>query len=150
MKFSEPIAIVGLGGVFPGSPTLDDYWENVARGVDAAREVPDGRWTVSAGDVFDPTPGAPDKVYSTRACFIEGFELDPTGLALEESFLQSLDPMFHLALHAGRQAFESARMGEVDISVTRHKLHQTMSLISRLLGRIARVTSERATTSLVD
>ena len=116
MKFSEPIAIVGLGGVFPGSPTLDDYWENVARGVDAAREVPDGRWTVSAGDVFDPTPGAPDKVYSTRACFIEGFELDPTGLALEESFLQSLDPMFHLALHAGRQAFESARMGEVDRS----------------------------------
>ncbi len=116
MKFSEPIAIVGLGGIFPGSPTLDDYWENVAQGVDAAREVPDGRWTVAAADVLDPTPGAPDKAYSTRACFIEGFELDPSGLALDEAFVRTLDPMFHLALHAGRQAFENARMGEVDRS----------------------------------
>ena len=114
MKFSEPIAIVGMGGIFPGSPTLEDYWKNVAQGVDAAREVPEGRWTVGAEDAFDPTPGAPDKVYSTRACFVEGFELDVAGLALKEGFIRSLDPMFHLLLHAGRQAFDSAEMSKVD------------------------------------
>ncbi len=116
MKFSEPIAIVGLGGIFPGSPTLEDYWENVAQGVDAAREVPDGRWTVAAKDAHDPTPGAPDKVYSTRGCFIEGFELDVDGLALDVDFIRSLDPMFHLLLHSGRQAWTGAEMGEIDRS----------------------------------
>ena len=27
------IAIVGLGGIFPGAPDLDAYWANVASGV---------------------------------------------------------------------------------------------------------------------
>ena len=44
---SEPIAIVGLGGVLPGATQLDDFWRVVEGGVDTASEPPpgDGRWT---------------------------------------------------------------------------------------------------------
>ena len=49
-------------------------------------------------------------------CFVEGFELDPEGLDLDPALLARLDPMFHLALHAGRAAWRDARTEELDRS----------------------------------
>lgn len=102
------IAIVGIGGVFPASPTLDDFWSHIASGTCVAREVPLGRWLLKPDDAFDPHVGSIDHVYSRRGCFIEGFQLDPQGLNLDASWLNVLDPMFHLALHASHQALRDA------------------------------------------
>ena len=46
----EPIAIVGLGGVLPGAPTLDDFWQVVEGGIDTASEPRPtaGRWISSS------------------------------------------------------------------------------------------------------
>ena len=42
---AEPIAIIGLGCRFPGGATNPEkYWEMLEAGVDAIREVPEGRW----------------------------------------------------------------------------------------------------------
>jgi acyl transferase domain-containing protein/3-hydroxymyristoyl/3-hydroxydecanoyl-(acyl carrier protein) dehydratase len=96
----EPIAVVGAGGLFPGAPNLEAYWELLAAGRCAAKEVPAGRW------VAEPeTPGL-----SRRACFVEGFAFDPAGLALDREWLLSLDPAFHFALHAARAAAEDAKL----------------------------------------
>ena len=110
----HPIAIVGLGGVFPGAPTLERFWELIASGSDAAGEPPEGRWLFPLDEVFDPRTAAPDKVNSRRACFIRGFALDPAGLDLDPGFLAGLDPMFHLGLHAGRDALRSADLRGTD------------------------------------
>ena len=59
-------------------------------------------------EAFDPRVGQPDRVYSTRGGFVEDFQLDPEGLDLEPGLLDRLDPMFQLALHAGRQAWRDA------------------------------------------
>src|SRR3954452_23575022 len=83
MHQSERIAIVGLGGIFPGAPDLDRYWANVAAGVDSPREVPPGRWLLDVADAYDPRVGAADRVYSTRGGFVEDFRLDPEGLDLD-------------------------------------------------------------------
>ena len=80
MNRRPPVAIVGIGGLFPDSPDLDTFWNNVREGVDTSREVPDGRWVLPPELAFDPERGAPDKVYSTRACFLDEPELDLTGL----------------------------------------------------------------------
>ncbi|MBI4350196.1 MAG: type I polyketide synthase [Elusimicrobia bacterium] len=109
MNEPQPIAIVGAGGIFPGAPDLPRFWKNISEGVCAAKDVPSGRWILPGQDVFDPQKGAPDKVYSLKACFVEDFKLDPAGLDLRESFLEKLDPVFHLALHAARQAFFDAQ-----------------------------------------
>lgn len=114
MNEKQPIAIVGAGGIFPGAPDLGTYWKNISGGVCSAREVPAGRWALSPDEAFDPGKGAPDKVYSLKACFIEDFKPDFAGLDLRESFLERLDPVFHLALHAARQAFHDARPEKID------------------------------------
>jgi PfaB family protein len=106
---TERIAIVGLGGIFPGAPDLDVFWSNLAAGVDSGRHVPAGRWYLSPEKAYAPWPPQPDRVYSTWGCFIEGFEFDPTGLDLDPVLLSKLDPMFHLGLHAARAAFRNAR-----------------------------------------
>ncbi|MBC8113527.1 MAG: hypothetical protein H7062_04060, partial [Candidatus Saccharimonas sp.] len=114
---AERIAIVGIGGIFPGAPDLDTFWKNIAGGVDSGRPVPEGRWYLSPEKAYAPWPPQPDRVYSTWGCFIEGFQLDPTGLNIEYDLLARLDPMFHLGLHAARAAFHDAKqLGDVDLS----------------------------------
>jgi len=104
----ERIAIVGVGGIFPGAPDLDTFWQNIAGGVDAGRHVPPGRWYLSPEKAYAPWPPQPDRVYSTWGCFIEGFQFDPEGLDIEHDLLARLDPMFHLGLHAARGAYRDA------------------------------------------
>ena len=108
MSSSEPIAIVGLGGILPGAATLDDFWNVVEAGVDTASEPPEGRWHLDLEQAYDPARAQADHVYSRRACFIRDFKLDPSGLDLPAELLDAVDPMVHLALHAGRQAWQDA------------------------------------------
>jgi len=114
MHETQPIAIVGVGGIFPGAPDLERFWKNISEGVCSAKDVPAGRWILPCGEVFDPQKGAADKVYSLKACFVENFTLDPAGLDLRETFLEKLDPAFHLGLHAARQAFLDAGEKKID------------------------------------
>ena len=114
MKFGEAIAIVGMGGVFPGARSLDEFWQIIAAGRDTSRPVPAGRWRLNPADILHPTPGTPDRVYTDRACFIEGFSLDPAGLAIDRDLLAQLDPVVHLLLAAGRDAFASAKTPSLD------------------------------------
>ncbi len=112
MKSLAPIAVVGMGGIFPGAPDLDRFWANIAAGVDASQEVPPHRWVLDSARAHDPEIGRADKVYSTRGCFIEDFHLDLRNLDLDPDVVAALDPLFHLALHAGRQAVTDAGLSE--------------------------------------
>ena len=112
----ERVAIVGIGGVFPGAPDPEAFWRLVADGVDATTDVPPGRWAIEPREAFDPRPATPDHVYSTRGGFIQDFRFDPEGLNLDPALVARLDPMFHLALHAGRDAWRDAITGALDRS----------------------------------
>ena len=112
MKSRFRIAVVGMGGIFPGAPDLDRFWANIAAGVDASREVSRNRWVIDPARAHDSEIGRADKVYSTRGCFIEDFHLDLRNLDLDLDVVAALDPLFHLALHAGRQAVEDAGLSE--------------------------------------
>src|SRR5579875_215414 len=103
----DRIAIVAMGGLFPSAPTPERLWEQVLAGADAARAVPPGRWLLDPHDAYDPSIARPDRVYSLRGCFLDEIPLDPAGLDLPTDLLDDLDPVFHLALYAARQAFAS-------------------------------------------
>jgi acyl transferase domain-containing protein/3-hydroxymyristoyl/3-hydroxydecanoyl-(acyl carrier protein) dehydratase len=113
MDPSQRVAIVGIGGVFPGAPDLERFWALVASGRDATRDVPPGRWLLDPSDAFDPRVAAPDRVYSTRGGFVEEFRFDPEGLDLDPGLVDRLDPMFRLALQAGRAAWRDGRTDEL-------------------------------------
>ena len=49
----SPIAVVGMGGIFPGAPDLDRFWANIAAGVDASKEVPPHRWVLDPARAHD-------------------------------------------------------------------------------------------------
>ena len=46
-----PIAIVGMGCLFPKASNLQEYWSNIREGVDAIGDIPDSHWKVT--DYFD-------------------------------------------------------------------------------------------------
>src|ERR1022692_4239599 len=100
MSVSSRVAIVGMGGLFPSSATPERLWADVLAGADRSRDVPPGRWMLDPDAIYDPTVGAPDRVYSRRGCFLDSIPLDPALPA-------ELDSVFHLTLYAGRQAFGS-------------------------------------------
>ncbi|UFS70032.1 type I polyketide synthase [Geomonas sp. RF6] len=118
MQQRGSVAIVGIGGIFPDAPDLDSFWENIRLAKSASREVAPGKWRVPVDSVFSDEKGAPDKVYSRRACLIDA--LPPSselkGLALDPALLDGLDPLFHLLLHAGNRAFHDAVHSPVDRS----------------------------------
>ena len=120
MKNNQPIAIIGMGGVFPDAPNPKKLWENILVGLDSSREVPPGRWAIPPNKAYNPKPGVIDRVYTTRGCFIDeaGIDVDLTGLAISPGFLKRLDPLFHLLLMAGRQAFDDACIQGMDHSKT--------------------------------
>ena len=112
----ERVAIVGIGCVFPGASDPEALWQLAVNAVDATSEVPSDRWAIDARDVFDPHPGKPDRVYSTRGGFIRDFHFDPEGLDLDRALVANLDPVFHLALHAGRAAWRDGVTSGLDRS----------------------------------
>ena len=118
MTLQPSVAIVGIGGIFPDAPDLTRFWANIRSGRSAAREVPQGRWSLPAQAVYDPEPGSPDRVYSRRGCFIEALPpvAELAGLALAQELIAGLDPLFQLLLHAGQRAFADAVTGPVDRS----------------------------------
>ncbi|WP_373497762.1 polyketide synthase, partial [Desulfococcus sp.] len=107
MTDRNPIAVVGMGGVFPDAPDLDAFWRNIARGVESIREVPDGRWSVPKNQVVAPRP-LPDKALSMRAGLVAPFAPDPETWGIDPSLAADLDPLYHLVLRAGHAAFSDA------------------------------------------
>ena len=119
MKQQFPsVAIVGIGGIFPDAPDLTQFWNNIRNAKSAAREVPDGRWQISADAAFDAEAGKADHVYSKRGCFIDAIPplSELSDLCIDPASVSGLDPLFHLLLHAGKRAFDSAVTTPLDRS----------------------------------
>nr|MBP7633967.1 hypothetical protein [Candidatus Ozemobacteraceae bacterium] len=113
---SMAIAVVGIGGIFPGSRDLDQFWELIRSGRSAAREIPDARWPKPAAAYQDPVYGKPDRTPSTRACLLDTDAIPPEipGLPISRKELERLDPLFALTLAAGAAAWRSAKSEWID------------------------------------
>ncbi|MBW1840646.1 MAG: polyketide synthase, partial [Deltaproteobacteria bacterium] len=113
MKHRTPIAVVGMGGLFPGASDLETFWQNIVNKIDTTCDVPDHRWVVKPASICDPI-GVPDKALSRRACLIHDVEFDPEGFDIEKRLLLELDPLYQMVLHSGRQAFFDANTASID------------------------------------
>ncbi|HEV7359719.1 MAG TPA: type I polyketide synthase, partial [Mycobacterium sp.] len=98
-------AIVGYAARFPGAADTDEFWDVLRQGRDAVSEVPEDRWDVE--EFFDPDPGAPGKVVTRRAGFVEdvtGFDAPFFGMSTRE--VRFLDPQHRLLLETAWRAVE--------------------------------------------
>ena len=53
----SPIAIVGMGCLFPRAQGLQEYWRLIRTSEDTVTDVPPTHWSLD--DYFDPTPASP-------------------------------------------------------------------------------------------
>ncbi len=113
MPKKNPIAVVGMAGLFPGASDLNTFWQNIVDKVDTACEVPRGRWIAEPDFMVHPEP-MPDKAFSKQACLINDFKFDPQGIDLDKDLLNALDPLHQMALHTGREALSSCGTASTD------------------------------------
>ncbi len=109
-KRSTPIAIVGMGCMFPQAANLEQYWDNIMREVDCITEVPPSRWDIR--DYYDSDPTAPDKTYCRRGGFLPDIEFNPMEFGMPPNILEVTDSSQILSLVVAKQALADAGYGQ--------------------------------------
>ena len=105
-----PVAIIGMGCLFPKAENLSDYWSNIRNRVDAIGEVPESHWRPE--DYFDADPKAPDRTYARRGGFLSPVDFPPLDFGIAPNNLEATDTTQLLGLMVARQALEDAGYGE--------------------------------------
>ncbi|MHA3024420.1 type I polyketide synthase [Mycobacterium sp. BMJ-28] len=103
----EPIAIIAVACRFPGSPDPDAYWELLAGGVDAIREIPEDRFDVD--EFYDPEQQTPGKIYTRNGGYldsVDGFDPEFFGISPREAIW--IDPQQRLMLEIAWEGLERA------------------------------------------
>ncbi len=104
-----PLAIVGIGCLFPGAADAGAYWLNIKNGVDGIRAVPPSHWNPS--DYLDSDPKSPDRTYAARGGFLDPVDFQPLDFGIAPNDLEATDTSQLLGLVAAKQALLDAGYG---------------------------------------
>ncbi|MFC5102788.1 type I polyketide synthase [Kibdelosporangium philippinense] len=107
----QPIAIVGVGSLMPGSTDVGGFWRSVLEGRDLLTDVPPTHWLVE--DYYDPDPAAPDKTYSRRGAFLPPIDFDPVAYGIPPNTVAATDTSQLLALMVAEQVLTDATGGDL-------------------------------------
>ena len=100
---TSPLAIVGIGCLFPKADNVAEFWSNIKNGVDCITEVPETHWR--AADYFDADPKAPDKVYAKHGGFLSAIDFNPMEYGILPNAVEAIDTSQLLGLVAVGQGF---------------------------------------------
>src|SRR3954465_9198960 len=95
---SVPLAIVGIGCLFPKADGPGAFWANIKQGVDCVGPVPATHW--SPEDYLDVDPKAPDKTYAARGAFLDAVDFNPLEFGISPVDLEATDTSQLLGLVA--------------------------------------------------
>lgn len=104
-----PIAIVGIGCLFPKAENARRFWANIKNGVDAITEVPSSHWLPE--EHYHADPKRPDMTYARRGGFILPVDFDPSEFGLAPNALEATDSAQLLGLLTAKMALEDAGYG---------------------------------------
>ncbi|MGW8066607.1 SDR family NAD(P)-dependent oxidoreductase [Streptomyces ziwulingensis] len=103
---TEPIAVIGLAGRYPGADSLDELWQNVLHGRSAARPVPSDRWDHDA--VYNPE-GGQGRTYSGIGNFLDGVaDFDSLYFGIAPRDAEQMDPQQRVFLETAIEAVQDA------------------------------------------
>ncbi|TCN57665.1 SDR family NAD(P)-dependent oxidoreductase [Flavobacterium circumlabens] len=91
-----PIAVVGMSARFPGSPTIEEFWENLIENKDLISKIPTSRWKTTEEDI-------------QWGGFIEGIdEFDSLFFNISPAEAELMDPQQRITLETVFRALEDA------------------------------------------
>ena len=93
----EPIAVIGLGTVFPGAHTLEAFWDLIVSGQSALSEVPADRWN---GTLVDENGETGNFVGG----FVRDYEYDWRKKKIPPKQIANGNPLQYMLLDAAEQA----------------------------------------------
>ncbi len=104
---SEPVAVVGMHGVFPGSATLKDFWKHLESEHDLITEVPEERWNWKYY-YKDPATGK-ERPYMKWGGFIADADcFDPLFFKISPREAEMMDPQQRIFIETVWKAVEDA------------------------------------------
>lgn len=114
----EPIAIVGISGIFPMAKDVDAYWKNLKEGKDCMTEIPKDRWDWREYE-GDPAKEA-NKTNVKWGGFIDGIaEFDPLFFGISPREAEQMEPQQRLLLTYVWKAIEDAGYSAKSLSGTK-------------------------------
>ena len=106
---AAPLAIIGIGCLFPGAEDSSTYWANIREGIDAISDIPATHWRVE--DYHNQDPKSPDMTYGRRGGFLSEVPFNPMEYNIPPSTLEAIDSSQLLGLVATGQALKDAGYG---------------------------------------
>jgi acyl transferase domain-containing protein/NAD(P)-dependent dehydrogenase (short-subunit alcohol dehydrogenase family) len=107
---NEPIAIVGVSALFPGSEDEAGFWRDIVAGKDLITDVPASRWLIE--DHYDPDPRAVDKTYCKRGAFLSPCSFDPLEFGVPPHAIPATDTCQLLSLVAAKRVLDDVARGQ--------------------------------------
>ncbi|WP_129726192.1 type I polyketide synthase [Ectobacillus funiculus] len=102
----EPIAIIGMSGIFPDAADKETFWSNLLQGKDSVTEIPDERFDSEL--FYDSSRAVPEKSYTKLGGFLSHTERDPLKWRIPPSSAPYIDEAHQLALTCVEQALQNA------------------------------------------
>jgi acyl transferase domain-containing protein/NAD(P)H-dependent flavin oxidoreductase YrpB (nitropropane dioxygenase family)/NAD(P)-dependent dehydrogenase (short-subunit alcohol dehydrogenase family) len=108
---NEPIGIIGMECIFPGSPDVESFWANILEGRDLITEVPAERWNA---DLYYRKGSTAErgKTPSKWGGFIDEIAFDPLQYGIPPQSLAAIEPVQLLSLEVASRALADAGYGE--------------------------------------
>ncbi|HKI49273.1 MAG TPA: beta-ketoacyl synthase N-terminal-like domain-containing protein, partial [Desulfobacteria bacterium] len=110
MTGCEPIAVIGIGCIFPRANNRGAYWANLKNGVDAITEIPEGHWRID--DYYSPDPSFQDHTHAKRGGFLSHMEFAPFEFGIPPNAIEATDTSQLLGMCAAKQALHDAGYGD--------------------------------------
>ena len=104
-----PLAIIGIGCLFPRAEDSSTYWVNIREGIDAISDIPATHWHVA--DYHNQDPKTPDMTYGRRGGFLSEVPFNPMEYNIPPATLEAIDSSQLLGLVATGQALKDAGYG---------------------------------------
>ncbi|QGU05713.1 polyketide synthase Pks13 [Corynebacterium comes] len=105
---THDIAIIGMGGRFPGADTLEEYWSMLVEGRDGTGELPIGRWSEYSGEEVMSAKMAEQSLTGGYLTDLSSFDAEFFGLSPLEA--ANMDPQQRIMLEVTWEALENAHV----------------------------------------
>ncbi|WP_209639797.1 type I polyketide synthase [Kibdelosporangium banguiense] len=136
----QPIAVVGVGALTPGSTDVEGFWRGVLEGRDLITDVPPTHWLLE--DYYDPDPAALDKTYSRRGAFLPQVDFDPVAFGIPPNTVEATDTAQLLALMVAEKVLADVTGGDL-LAVDRDRVSVilgsgALELLTTMSARVQR------------